>query len=91
VSVINTERALDHLPATQETFDVGLFPRQWALGADGTLLLLAEFRSSRLDVFDVAALLQGGHEGDQGAQCPRLKAAGAAARAISPSGGCQST
>jgi hypothetical protein len=64
VSVINTERALDHLPAAQETFNVGLFPRQWALGADGTLLLLTEFRSSRLDVFDVAALLHGGHEGD---------------------------
>jgi hypothetical protein len=64
VSIIDTGCALTHQPATLKTFDVGVFPRQWALGADGKLLLLTEFGSSRLDVFDVPALLQGGHEGD---------------------------
>jgi DNA-binding beta-propeller fold protein YncE len=59
VSIISTERALDREPATLKTFDVGVFPRQWTLCADGTLLLLTEFGSSRLDVFDVPALLQG--------------------------------
>jgi hypothetical protein len=63
VSIINTERALNHQPATLKTFDVGVFPRQWALGANGTLLLLTEFGSSRLDVFEVPALLAGEHEG----------------------------
>jgi YVTN family beta-propeller protein len=59
VSIIKTERALNHQPATLKTFAVGFFPRQWALCADATLLLLTEFSSSRLDVFEVPALLQG--------------------------------
>jgi len=39
------------------------FSRQWALTGDGTLLLLTEFSSSRLDIFEVPALLQNGLEG----------------------------
>jgi DNA-binding beta-propeller fold protein YncE len=63
VSIVRTERALNHQPATQKAFNVGLFPRQWALSGDGTLLLLTEFSSSRLDIFEVPALLQDGPEG----------------------------
>jgi YVTN family beta-propeller protein len=63
VSIVSTKRALNHQPATQKTFNVGLFPRQWALSGDGTLLLLTEFSASRLDIFEVPDLLQGGPEG----------------------------
>jgi hypothetical protein len=44
VSIINTERALDHQRAILKTFDVGLFPRQRALCAN--VLLLTEFGSA---------------------------------------------
>jgi DNA-binding beta-propeller fold protein YncE len=63
VSIVRTQRALNHQPATQKTFNVGLFPRQWALSGDGTLLLLTEFSSSRLDIFEAPALRQDGPEG----------------------------
>ena len=63
VSIVSTQRALNHQPATQKTFNVGLFSRQWALTGDGTLLLLTEFSSSPLDIFEVPALLQNGLEG----------------------------
>jgi hypothetical protein len=72
VSFINTERALDHQRTILKTFDVGLFPRQWALCAGGTMLLSTEFGSSRLDVFDVPALLQGDHEGGSGVDPGRI-------------------
>jgi DNA-binding beta-propeller fold protein YncE len=57
VSIVATRQALANKPATIRTFGVGVFPREWALAPDGRKLLLTEFGSSVLDIFDKDMLL----------------------------------
>jgi DNA-binding beta-propeller fold protein YncE len=59
VSIVAAREALTDEPATLRTFGVGVFPREWALSPDGRKLLLAEFGSSVLDIFDVDTLRSG--------------------------------
>jgi DNA-binding beta-propeller fold protein YncE len=56
VSIVATSQALANEPATLKTFSVGVFPREWALSPDGRKLLLTEFGSSVLDIFDADTL-----------------------------------
>jgi DNA-binding beta-propeller fold protein YncE len=56
VSIVATKQALANEPATLRTFGVGVFPREWALSPDGRKLLLTEFGSSVLDIFDADTL-----------------------------------
>jgi DNA-binding beta-propeller fold protein YncE len=56
VSIVATRQALANEPATLRTFGVGVFPREWALSPDGRKLLLTEFGSSVLDIFDADTL-----------------------------------
>jgi DNA-binding beta-propeller fold protein YncE len=56
VSIVVTRQALANEPATLRTFGVGVFPREWALSPDGRKLLLTEFGSSVLDIFDADML-----------------------------------
>jgi DNA-binding beta-propeller fold protein YncE len=56
VSVVATRLALESGPATLRTFGVGVFPREWALTPDRRKLLLTEFGSAVLDIFDADTL-----------------------------------
>jgi DNA-binding beta-propeller fold protein YncE len=64
VSIVATGQVLANEPATLRTFGVGVFPRDWALSPDGRKLLLTEFGSSVLDIFDEDHLRTANSRGD---------------------------
>jgi DNA-binding beta-propeller fold protein YncE len=77
VSIVATRQALANESATLRTFGVGVFPREWALSPDGRKLLLTEFGSSVLDIFDEDMLATRG-AADAGANRDPARIEGAA-------------
>lgn len=56
LSVLDTKQALTGKAAVLATIDVGAFPRELTLEANGQTLLLTNYNSSTLSIIDVAKL-----------------------------------